>query len=136
MIPASKADAVAGLARLWGDAPETRIGTAIIDLLAENLDNSFLPLSLFLEAADRVQANQQDAVLNIVSLLTGASFQLLKLQFEYIYADDVVPLDDDAARAASEKNINPVTGEKDDELPSKLFICFTPSEVAKRALRK
>jgi hypothetical protein len=40
-------------ARLSRDSPETRIGRAIIDLVAENLDNSFLPLSLFFEAATR-----------------------------------------------------------------------------------
>ncbi|HGO6081718.1 TPA: hypothetical protein ACK3PA_006214 [Burkholderia cenocepacia] len=136
MVPASKEEAVAGLVRLWGDSPETRIGTAIIDLVAENLDNSFLPLSLFIEAARGVQPNEEDAVLNVVNLLAGAGFQLLKLQLEYIDDDEVVALDDEAARAASEWNINPLTGEEDSELPSKLFICFAPSDVAKRALRK
>ncbi|WCM19912.1 hypothetical protein NDK50_00025 [Paraburkholderia bryophila] len=127
---------MAGLARLWGDSPETRIGRAIIDLVADNLDNSFLPLSLFFEAAKVVHANEEDAVLNVVHLLAGAGFQLLKLQLEYIDNDEVVALDDDEAKAASEKNINPLTGEEDGDLPSKLFICFAPSDVARRALRK
>ncbi|MFM0002040.1 hypothetical protein PQR57_13505 [Paraburkholderia dipogonis] len=127
---------MAGLARIWGDSPETRIGRAIIDLVAENLDTTFLPLSLFFDAAKGLYSNEEDAVLNVVNLLAGAGFQLLKLQLEYIDEDEVVPLDDDAARDASERNINPLTGEQDAELPSKLFICFAPSEVARRALRK
>lgn len=136
MVPANKAEAVAGLARVWGDGPETRIGIAILDLVANNLDNAFLPLSLFFEAANSVQSDDREAVLNVVSFLAGASVQLLTLQLEYIDDDEVILLDDDAAKAASEKCINPITGEEDSEVQSKLFVCFTPSDVARRALRK
>ena len=136
MVPASKEEAVAGLARVWGDSPETRVGRAIIDLVAKNLDNSFLPLSLFFEAAEGLHSSEDDAVLNVVNFLAGAGSQLLKLQLEYIDDDVVVELDDDEARDASEQNINPLTGDLDEELPKKLFICFSPSAVARRALRK
>lgn len=136
MAPANKAEAVAELARVWGDGPETHIGIAILDLVASNLDNAFLPLSLFFEAGDSVQSDNRAAVLNVVSFFAGASAQLLTLKLEYIDDDEVILLDDDAAKAASEESINPITGEKDSEVQSKLFVCFTPSDVARRALRK
>ncbi|MBO7773436.1 hypothetical protein J6352_10875 [Burkholderia pseudomallei] len=136
MIPASKAEALDGLTRVWGDSPEARVGGAIIDLVAENLDSQYLPLSLFFEATNSTRSEEKNVVLNVVSFLAGAGFQLLKLQLEYIDDDVVVLLDDDAAKAASEKGINPLTGEADDQLRSKLYVCFAPSDVARRALKK
>ncbi|PAK12946.1 hypothetical protein CJO66_21675 [Burkholderia ubonensis] len=136
MVPANKAEALAGLASVWGDRPETQVGHVILDLVAENLDSRFLPLSAFFEATNSVRSDQQLTVLNVVHFFAGAGVQLLTLQLEYIDDDEVILLDDDAAKAASEHNINPVTGEQDNELNTKLFICYAPSDVARRALRK
>lgn len=136
MVPENRAEALAGIARIWGDGLETRIGTAIIDLVADNLDSKYLPLSVFFEATNSVASDEKVACLNVVHFLAGASLQLLKLQLEYIDEDHVELLDDDVAKAASESNINPMTGEADDQLGAKLFVCFSPSEVARRALKK
>jgi len=135
MVPASKAEALEGLLRVWGDSPEARAGRTILELIADNLDSSFLPLSLFFEATDSVQPDEKTVVLNVLNFISGANQQLLKLQLEYIDDDEVRLLDDDAAKAAAEHGINPITGESDSSLGSKLFICFTPSEVARRALK-
>lgn len=136
MVPANKAEALAELASVWGGRPETQVGHVILDLVAENLDCRFLPLTAFFEATDSVRSDQQLTVLNVVHFFAGAGVQLLTLQLEYIDDDEVILLDDDAAKAASEHNINPVTGEQDNELSTKLFICYAPSDVARRALMK
>jgi hypothetical protein len=138
MVPANKDEALAELAQLWGDRPEAQVGHVILDLVAENLDSKFLPLSAFFEATNSVRSEDKLTVLNVIHLFSGAGFQLLKLQFEYIDEDkdDVILLDEDEAKAATERNINPVTGEPDSELRTKLFMCFAPSDVARRALRK
>ncbi|MFX1715565.1 hypothetical protein [Paraburkholderia sp. A1RO-5L] len=142
MVPANKNEALAELAQVWGDRPERRVGQIILDLVAENLDSKFLPLSAFFEATNSVRSEEKLTVLNVVHLFSGAAFQLLTLHFEYINEDEdeeknrVILLDDDAAKAATERAINPVTGETDYELSTKLFMCYAPSEVARRALKK
>ncbi|WP_124076304.1 hypothetical protein [Burkholderia gladioli] len=138
MVPANKDEALAELAHIWGDSPEMRVGRIILDLVAENLDSKFLPLAVFFEATNSERSEEKLTVLNVVHLFSGAGFQLLTLQFEYIDEDEdlVMLLDEGAAKAATEHNINPVTGLQDDELNAKLFICYAPSDVARRALRK
>jgi hypothetical protein len=138
MVPANKDEALAELAQLWGDRPEMRVGRIILDLVAENLDSKFLPLSAFFEATNSVGSEEKLTVLNVVHLFSGAGFQLLTLLFEYINEDEdeVILLDEDEAKAATEHNINPVTGEPDGELSAKLFMCYAPSGIAKRVLRK
>ncbi|WP_420177538.1 hypothetical protein [Kerstersia gyiorum] len=136
MVPGNKSEALEGLKRVWGDSPETRVGRAILDLLSENLDNAFLPLSVFFDSTNSTLPDEKAVVLNVVNFFAGASQQLIRIQLEYIDGDEVMLLDDDAAKAATEHGVNPITGETDSELGTKIFLCLSPSDIARRVLKK
>lgn len=135
MTPNSKEEALAHFKRVWANQSESEIGQAIIDFLSNNIDSKNIPISIFFEITKPLTTHKE-IVLNIVSYLAGSDLNLLKINVEFIDKDEVICLDDDAAVAATRHNIDPITGEVDPELSDKIFLCFSPSDLAKSVLRK
>jgi hypothetical protein len=133
-VPRTKIDAQNILRELWADTPEARLGCVIIDFLSKHTDAAHIPFSQFFEIARENQIGDNDVVANIVNYLTGTHLNLLNTGFEYIDGDIVEQLEPSQVKAAKYNNINPLTGETDDEIGDKIFMFFLPSELAKQAL--
>lgn len=136
MLPATKSDVLRELTEIWGDGPEAQIGEKILHFISEHLNSRYLPLSSFFSFVGSKSPEEKRIVVKVVNYFSGAGIQLLDLQFEYIDEEDSLLLDAEQAQLASERKINPITGDFDADLHVKLFVCFAPSEVARRALVK
>lgn len=122
------------LKELWEEKPEALLGCVIIDFLSDHTDAVHIPFSQFFELAKRNDIRDTDVVLNIVNYLSGANLKLLDTGFELIDGDTVEQLEPSQVKAAKCDNINPLTGETDDEIGEKIFMFFLPSNLAKQAL--
>jgi hypothetical protein len=134
MVATTRSDAKERLTGDWGGRPEAPIGVVIIDFLAAHLESKYLPLGLFFDAAKPVGGQDKNAVLNVVNYLTGAALPLLKLELEYIDDAVVYRLKSDEVLAATTRNINPISGDFDPDLPEKLFVCYSISETGRAVL--
>lgn len=129
----NKIGAIRHLESLWEGMPEAIYGARILNFIAENLTAKYIPMNLLLEMGDR----KDDSVISrVVSYLTGAEMQLLSVNLEFIDEEHVRFLDPDEASAATNYNINPVTGESDPYIESKLFIYFSPTPIALEMLAR
>lgn len=122
------------IGELWAGRPEADAGHVIVDFLAAHTDAVHISFAQFFEVARQADIKDQHAVVNIVTYLTGADLHLLKTGFEFIEDDVVQPLDIEQVRAAKYNKINPITGDEDAEIGSKIFMYFIPSDLAKTAL--
>lgn len=131
----TRSEAKKHLEREWGGRPEAPVGALIIDYLAEHLDSNYLPLSAFFDATKSINAeNKKSVVVNVVNYLTGDALPFLMLELEYIDGEEVVRLSREEASAATKRSINPLSGDFDPELPTKLYVCYSVSEVGKTVL--
>jgi hypothetical protein len=132
--PQNKNEALQALATLWKGRPEAEFGCAVIDYLSSHLDARHIPFSEFFRIAAAKNFGERDAILNIVNYLSGAQLHLLAKGFEYIEDDRAIEIDSLQAKAAYDANINPLTGQFDEEVKKKIFVYFIPSETAKQVL--
>ncbi|RFP23897.1 hypothetical protein [Duganella sp. BJB476] len=132
--PQNKSAAHSIIGELWAGRPEADAGHVIVDFLAAHTDAVHISFAQFFEIARQAEIKDQNVVLNIITYLTGTDLQLLKTGFEYIEEEIVKPLDIEQVRAARYNKINPITGDEDDEIGSKIFMYFIPSDLAKTAL--
>jgi hypothetical protein len=132
--PQNRSEAHSILMELWAGRPEAEAGRVIVDFLAQHTDAVHISFAQLFEVARQAQVPDRSAVLNIINYLTGADLNLLKTAFEYIEDDNAQPLDVEQVRAAQYRRINPLTGDEDANIGSKIFMFFLPSELAKKAL--
>jgi len=130
---ASKVDAVRHLERLWAGRPEAAYGVRIVNFIAEHASSKYLPMNWFLELGDR---KDDRTISRVIAYLTGAEMHFLNLNLEFIDEDHARFLDADEASAATVNKINPLTGEPDPEIESKLFIYFSPTDSALEILTR
>jgi hypothetical protein len=132
--PQNKSAAHSIIGELWAGRPEADAGHLIVDFLAAHTDAVHISFAQFFEVARQAEIKDQNVVVNIVTYFTGADLHLLKTGFEFIEDDVVQPLDIEQVRAAKYNKINPITGDEDAEIGSKIFMFFMPSDLAKTAL--
>lgn len=132
--PQNKNDALAILQKLWAGKPEAEAGRIIVEFLSAHTDAVHISFAQLFDVVGKTRQMDQSAVLNVINYLTGSDLSLLRTGFEYIEGDIVQPLDIDQVRAARFRQINPLTGDKDEEIGSKIFMFFLPSDLAKKAL--
>lgn len=136
MAPSNKAEAISYFRDVWAERPEAAIGSVIIEFLASHIESRNLPITTFFDVAKQYSAQENSAIINVINYLSGADLHLLKADFELIENDEIFFLDSDQVTAAQDKGVNPKTGEFDPEVTNKIFLCFTPSDMAKKVLRK
>lgn len=132
--PENKSAAHLILSELWAERPEAEAGRAIVDFLALHTDAVHISFAQLFAVADEARIKDRAVVLNIINYFTGADLNLLKTGFEFIEDEIVQPLDLEQVRAAKYNKINPITGDEDGDIGKKIFMFFTPSELAKTAL--
>lgn len=135
MSPHNKTEAINHFLDIWSERPETDIGILIIEFLAAHLDSKNLPITTFFEIAKQSLSQDKNAVMNVVNYLSGADLNLLTVEVELIEGHEILILEPEQVVAARTRSIHPISGEIDAELSSKLYLCFTPSETAKKTLR-
>lgn len=133
-VPLNKNDAHGVLRDIWAGSPEAEAGRLIVDFLSEHTDSVHISYSQLFQVGHVPARFSPNVVLNIINYLTGTDLNLLTTGFEYIEGDFVQRLDIDQVQAAHFRQINPFTGEEDEEVRSKIFMYFSPSELAKKAL--
>ena len=136
MLPSTKTEVLRHFDSVWAARPEYAIGLAIIEFLSTHIDAKTLPISVFFNAAKQSENGDgsKNSVLAVVNYLSGADLNLLTAEVEFIEDDKIYHLDSVQAYEAAASQINPLTGEYDADLKSKLFICFSPSALAKNTL--
>lgn len=128
---ANKVETIKHLEEQWAGKPEAIYSVRIINFIAEHASAKYLPMNWFLELGKR----DDDAVIvRAVAYLTGAEMNFLNLNLEFIEEDYARFLDRDEANAATAHQINPLSGEPDPDIESKLFIYFSPTDLALAAL--
>ncbi len=137
MSLSSKSEVIDYFESVWAKRSEHDIGLAIIEYLASHIDARTLPMTVFLDAAKFFIKKDEDkqTVFSIINYLAGSDLNLLIIEIELIEDDEIYYLEPDQAFAATNYLINPTTGIVDPDIKSKLFVCFTPSELARKVLR-
>ncbi|WP_016834617.1 hypothetical protein [Herbaspirillum lusitanum] len=133
-VPHSKAEVQEILKGIWADRLETFLGEVFLDFLADHTDATHIPFGQFISLARERKIEDVNVVLNVISCLTGARLNLLDTAFEYIDGDVVEQLEINQVKAAKNANINPLTGEVEENISQRIFMFFIPSELAKQAL--
>lgn len=134
--PHSRNDAQNVLKEVWGNNPEADFGRIVIDFLSAHADAVHIPFAQFFEIARAHDFEDKNVVLNVINYLTGTHLNLLKTAFEYIDGETVELLEPAQVRAAKQQKINPITGDTDEEVGTKIFMYFLPTELARKALKK
>ncbi len=118
----------------WGDSEEALLAELIVELVESDLKANYIPYSQLKGIANARELQGSHVTERVVQYLLGAESHVLELGAELIEDDDVHRLDRDAFSMASLHHIHPITGEKDEALPSKLFVYFYPSDFAREVL--
>lgn len=135
MMLNNKAEIITYFNSVWAERPEAAIGLVIIEFLAMHIDSAKqYSIATFFDVAKQVSGQEKNAVLNVVNYLSGSDLNLLAVNVELIEDNEVFMLDDEQVVAAKNM-INPRTGEIDPDIKSKLFLIFSPSDMAKKILR-
>jgi hypothetical protein len=136
MLPSSKAEALKHFESVWAEKPEHDIGLSIIEYLTNHLSATTIPISVFFDVATSTSTadNHRAYVLSIVNYFSGEDLHLLTAEVELIVDEEIHHLTPEEIFSANAAHINPLTGEYDPELKEKLFLCFTPSPLAKKVL--
>lgn len=136
MVPSNKAETLSYFRTVWAMRPEADVGPAIIEFLASHIESKYLPITAFFEIAKQFCGQEKNSVINVINYLSGSDLNLLKANFELIEEGEILSLDTEQVTAAKDHGVNPRTGEFDPELADKIFLCFSPSDTAKKVLRK
>lgn len=121
----------------WGDSEELRLALLIFDFIAQDPYAAHIPYSRFQKIAKEQALQDPHVVERVLQYLTGADSHVLELGAELIEGDDEIRRlrPDEFALVVSDQ-IHPLTGERDESLPSKVFVYFSPSKLAQEVFTK
>ena len=112
----------------WRGSPETlAVCLAILRFVFTPPAKAHLSLSMLRKGAGLPKGERESHFIAAIQYFLGDAVPLLALRFEVI--DDQgfpVRIDDEAARAASEHNIDPLTGEVDLNIANRIIPYFQP----------
>lgn len=118
----------------WPEGEELLLSLLILAFIAEHPGTIHIPFSRLLEIAREASLDDAGVVPKVVQYLTGADTHLLDIAGELIGDDDLPHMLDNEEFNLAITGINPLTGDTDPELPSKLFVYFRPSRLAQEVL--
>lgn len=132
----NKSELISRIHAVWQDGDEFRLSLAILELLQKLPSANHIPMSRFHALArENALTNDPHLAHRVVQYLCGADSPVLGLGAELIDdADGIYQLKNEELQQAIQSNLNPLTGNIDDQLRNKMFVYFYPSEFAKTIL--
>jgi hypothetical protein len=124
----SSAQLIQRLNRIFGDGVERQVAEAIFEFLVEFPGTTHITISLVRRLTNVNTRVQDAAILRTLQYLAGGSINVLNSQFELMEGDmpPIVLTDDEVGQVLS-LGMNPITGQVDPEIKSKVAIFFTPT---------
>jgi hypothetical protein len=116
------------LRRVYGDGPETSVAQQLLQYLVRYHDTRHVTVPLVRGLVPGAEQGKLDvSIVRVLQYLAGEQAAVLKLSFEYIDEQDVPhTLEPSEVRAAMESMINPLSGEVDEKIASRLLAYFDP----------
>lgn len=131
-----KAELIRRFHAVWQDGDEFNLSIAILELLQKLPSANHIPMSRFHALArENLLTRDPNLTHRVVQYLCGADSPVLSLGAELIDEfDSVYQLKEEELQLAIQSNLNPLTGQIDEELRNKIYVYFYPSELAKNIL--
>jgi hypothetical protein len=132
-VPAPRQDALDRLSRIFAGGKEPAIARHLLDFLAANDKTTHITLQLVRQLTPGAAGGKLDAaIFRTLQFLAGDAVRFLDTRFELLDNEQRPhDLSDEQAREAMLHHVDPLTGDQDPEIESRLLIYFSPNhEVA------
>lgn len=125
---ANSNELLARLERTFGRGSERQVAECLFDFLAKHTETSHINLQLVRQLTpDAASGGKDHVILRTLQFLAGDGIALLDVRFEIIDAEDHPHgLDRQEVKDALSLKVNPLTGEEDPEVASKISMFFAP----------
>lgn len=129
---------LASVDRVFGpnSGVEKSVTKSLLDFLSKNPATSHISLQLVRQLTPNSSKGQFDhVILRTLQYLAGDAVGFLDIRFEIIEGDEEpVELEKQVVKEALSMSVNPLTGESDVQIATKIFMFFCPTQEAIRSL--
>lgn len=118
------------IGRTFGDGAEREVAKYLLSFLAKCPATMHITLHLMRELTPGASTGRLDpAIVRTLQYLSGDGVRVLDTKFELIEENVLpVPLTQEEVKSVLDHQVNPITGELDPDIRSKVVIYFCPSE--------